>query len=187
VVTYGIGSESRDLPGFIVFVSGGSLPSAGKSGWGNGFLPSVYQGVQCRTGGDPVLYLSDPEGMDRSLRRLSLDALRDLNELQKDTLGNPETATRIAQYEMAFRMQVVVPELLDVSREPSRVLEDYGAHPAQPASRTTACSRVAWSRKVCGSSSSSIGAGTFTGPTPGKTSATTWCAAARRWTGPSPH
>ena len=128
-VTYGIGSESRDLPGFIVFVSGGSLPSAGKSGWGNGFLPSVYQGVQCRTGGDPVLYLSDPEGMDRSLRRLSLDALRDLNELQKDTLGNPETATRIAQYEMAFRMQVVVPELLDVSREPSRVLEDYGAHP----------------------------------------------------------
>ncbi len=81
-VTYGLGSESRDLPGFIVFVSGGSLPSAGKSGWGNGFLPSVYQGVQCRTGGDPVLYLSDPEGMDRSLRRLSLDALSDLNEIQ---------------------------------------------------------------------------------------------------------
>jgi len=128
-VTYGLGSESRDLPGFIVFVSGGSLPSAGKSGWGNGFLPSVYQGVQCRTGGDPVLYLSDPEGMDRSLRRLSLDALRDLNELQKDTLGNPETATRIAQYEMAFRMQVVVPELLDISREPPQVLEEYGARP----------------------------------------------------------
>jgi len=127
-VTYGLGSENRDLPGFIVFVSGGSLPSAGKSGWGNGFLPSVYQGVQCRTGGDPVLYLSDPEGMDRSLRRLSLDAINDLNTLQGKELNNPsETTTRIAQYEMAFRMQVVVPELMDISREPARILEEYGA------------------------------------------------------------
>src|SRR5438552_4907240 len=81
-VTYGLGSESKDLPGFIVLVSGGTLPSAGKSAWGSGFLPSVYQGVQCRTGGDPVLYISDPKGMDRSMRRLSLDALRDLNETQ---------------------------------------------------------------------------------------------------------
>src|SRR3954447_6135881 len=81
-VTYGLGSENRDLPGFIVFVSGGSLPSAGKAGWGSGFLPSVYQGVQCRTGGDPVLYLSNPEGMGQPLRRLSLDALRDLNAAQ---------------------------------------------------------------------------------------------------------
>jgi hypothetical protein len=128
-VTYGLGSESRDLPGFIVFVSGGSLPSVGKSGWGNGFLPSVYQGVQCRTGGDPVLYLSDPEGMDRPLRRLSLDAIRDLNELQSGGVVPSETATRIAQYEMAFRMQVVVPELMDISREPAYVLEDYGAQP----------------------------------------------------------
>ncbi len=128
-VTYGLGSESRDLPGFIVFVSGASLPSSGKSGWGNGFLPSVYQGVQCRTGGDPVLYLSDPEGMDRSLRRLSLDALKDLNELQAGSLAHPETATRIAQYELAFRMQVVVPELMDVSREPLAVLNEYGAEP----------------------------------------------------------
>jgi hypothetical protein len=128
-VTYGLGSENRDLPGFIVFVSGGSLPSAGKSGWGNGFLPSVYQGVQCRTGGDPVLYLSDPEGMDRSLRRLSLDAINDLNTLQAANLSHPETATRIAQYEMAFRMQTVVPKLMDISREPAHVLAEYGAQP----------------------------------------------------------
>jgi len=128
-VTYGLGSENRDLPGFIVFVSGGSLPSAGKSGWGNGFLPSVYQGVQCRTGGDPVLYLSDPEGMDRPLRRISLDAINDLNALQARELNHPETATRVAQYEMAFRMQVVVPELMDISREPARVLDEYGARP----------------------------------------------------------
>ncbi|MDB5350665.1 MAG: hypothetical protein JWN86_1912 [Planctomycetota bacterium] len=128
-VTYGLGSENRDLPGFIVFVSGGSLPSAGKSGWGNGFLPSVYQGVQCRTGGDPVLYLTDPEGMDRSLRRASLDALKDLNAPKPGEPIHPETATRIAQYELAFRMQMVVPELMDVSREPARILEAYGAQP----------------------------------------------------------
>ncbi len=112
-----------------MFVSGGSLPSAGKSGWGNGFLPSVYQGVQCRTGGDPVLYLSDPEGMDRALRRTSLDALKDLNALQASELNHPETATRIAQYELAFRMQVVVPELMDIAREPAAVLSEYGAEP----------------------------------------------------------
>lgn len=128
-VTYGLGSESQDLPGFIVFVSGGSLPSVGKSGWGNGFLPSVYQGVQCRTGGDPVLYLADPEGMSRSLRRASLDAINDLNQLQEPDSIHPETVTRIAQYEMAFRMQVVVPELMDLSREPAHVLDAYGAQP----------------------------------------------------------
>src|SRR5213595_1886536 len=81
-VTYGLGSENADLTGFIVLVSGGTLLSAGKSAWGSGFLPSVYQGVQCRSGGDPVLYVSDPEGMDRSMRRLSLDAIKDLNEIQ---------------------------------------------------------------------------------------------------------
>jgi hypothetical protein len=127
--SYGLGSESRDLPSFIVFVSGGSLPSVGKAGWGSGFLPSVYQGVQCRTGGDPVLYLSDPEGMSRSMRRLGLDALRDLNELEAVRLGDPETATRIAQYELAFRMQTVVPELMDISTEPASLLEEYGAEP----------------------------------------------------------
>jgi hypothetical protein len=128
-VTYGLGSENRDLPGFIVFVSGGALPNSGQSGWGSGFLPSVYQGTQCRTGGDPVLYLTDPEGMDRSLRRLSLDALSDLNRLQPGGLSHPETVARVAQYEMAFRMQAIVPDLMDISHEQARVLEDYGAQP----------------------------------------------------------
>lgn len=112
-ITYGLGSENRNLPGFIVFVSGGSLPSGGKAGWGSGFLPSVYQGVQRRASGDPVLYLTNPDGMDRLLRRVSLDAVNDLNRLQAAELGDPETLTRFAQYEMAFRMQVEVPELMD--------------------------------------------------------------------------
>lgn len=128
-VTYGLGSESRDLPGYIVFVSGNSLPSAGKAAWGNGFLPSIYQGVQCRTGGDPVLYLSNPPGMDRDLRRASLDALADLNSLDLERHGQPETATRIAQYELAYRMQSVVPEIMAIDREPAHVLDDYGAQP----------------------------------------------------------
>lgn len=128
-VTYGLGSESKNLPGFIVLVSGGVLPSAGKSAWGSGFLPSVFQGVQCRTGGDPVLYVSNPEGMNREMRRLSLDALRDLNEIQVKTMGNPETLTRIAQYELAFRMQAAVPEVMDLSRESRQTLDAYGAQP----------------------------------------------------------
>jgi hypothetical protein len=127
--TYGLGSESRDLPGFIVLVSGGTLPSAGKSAWGSGFLPSVFQGVQCRTGGDPVLYVSNPEGMDRDTRRLSLDAIRDLNELQAKELGSPETQTRIAQYEMAFRMQTAVPDVMDISKETKPTIDAYGAQP----------------------------------------------------------
>lgn len=128
-VTYGLGSENADLPGFIVMVSGSSLPSAGKSAWGSGFLPSVYQGVQCRTGGDPVLYVSNPPGMDRSLRRKTLDAMRDLNEMQEKELGSPETVTRIAQYEMAFRMQMAVPGVMDIAHEDPKTLEMYGAKP----------------------------------------------------------
>jgi hypothetical protein len=128
-VTYGLGSESQNLPGFIVLVSSGTFPSAGNSDWSNGFLPSVYQGVQCRSQGEPVLYVTNPQGMDRSMRRLSLDALRDLNELQAAELGNPETRTRIAQYELAFRMQTAVPEVMDISREPRRILDMYGAQP----------------------------------------------------------
>ena len=128
-VTYGLGSESQDLPGFIALVSSGTFPSAGNSCWNNGFLPSVYQGVQCRSQGDPVLYVSNPNGMEPSMRRLSLDALRDLNELQAQELGNPETRTRIAQYELAFRMQTAVPEVMDITREPQRLIDDYGAQP----------------------------------------------------------
>ncbi|MFM7150297.1 MAG: DUF1501 domain-containing protein, partial [Gemmataceae bacterium] len=104
------------------------LPSAGKSAWGNGFLPGVFQGVQCRSGGDPVLYVSNPAGMDRDMRKLSLDAVRELNGLQ-DTHAHPETITRINQYEMAFRMQTAVPEVMDLSRETDRVLDSYGAKP----------------------------------------------------------
>jgi hypothetical protein len=131
-VTYGLGTENEDLPGFVVLISSGVQPNGGKNSFGSGFLPSVYQGVQCRSKGDPVLYVSDPEGMDRRLRRLSLDALRDLNEIQARELGHPETETRIAQYELAFRMQVSVPEVMDISREPERVLEAYGAKPGAP-------------------------------------------------------
>jgi len=129
--TYGLGSENQDLPGFVVLVGGGNNPDAGKSLWGSGFLPSVFQGVQCRTQGDPVLYLSDPEGMTRTLRRDTLDALRDLNELQQQEAGDPETAARIAQYELAYRMQVSVPEVMDISKEPDSIHTMYGTEPGK--------------------------------------------------------
>lgn len=128
-ITYGLGSENENLPGFVVLISSGVQPNGGKNSFGSGFLPSVFQGVQCRSQGDPVLYASDPDGMDRDLRRLSLDALRDLNTLQAQELGHPETLTRIAQYELAFRMQMSVPEVMDISREPQHILEAYGAQP----------------------------------------------------------
>jgi hypothetical protein len=130
-VTYGLGSENENLPGFVVLVSSGVQPSGGQSLWGTSFIPSVFQGVQCRSKGDPVLYVSDPPGMDRELRRKTLDALRDLNEEQARELGHPETATRIAQYELAFRMQTSVPDVMDISREPQPVLDAYGAKPGE--------------------------------------------------------
>lgn len=130
-VTYGLGSENENLPGFVVLISSGVQPNGGKNSFGSGFLPSVYQGVQCRSKGDPVLYASDPEGMDREMRRMSLDALRDLNSMQAEELGHPETLTRIAQYELAFRMQMSVPEVMDISREPQYVLDAYGAQPGE--------------------------------------------------------
>lgn len=128
-VTYGIGSPNQDLPGFVVLISGGSNPSAGKTAWGSGFLPSVFQGVQCRSKGDPVLFVSDPAGMDRALRRKSLDTLNALNQIQANELGDPETLTRIAQYELAFRMQMSVPEAMDIRQESKDTLEAYGAEP----------------------------------------------------------
>jgi hypothetical protein len=128
-VTYGLGSENENLPGFVVLISSGVQPNGGKNSFGSGFLPSVFQGVQCRSKGDPVLYASDPPGMSRALRRQSLDALRALNEQQAREMGHPETLTRIAQYELAFRMQLAVPEVMDISREPPQVLEAYGAQP----------------------------------------------------------
>ncbi len=128
-VTYGLGTENRDLPGYIVLISSGTRPSAGKSAWGSGFLPSVYQGVQCRSKGDPVLYVSNPKGMDAAMRRTSLDALRDLNDMQLQEHGDPETATRIAQFELAYRMQTSVPDVMDIRAEPQHVLDAYGAEP----------------------------------------------------------
>ncbi len=128
-VTWGLGSVNENLPGFVVLLSGGKTPDAGKSLWGSGFLPSVYQGVNCRTSGDPVLYLSNPEGMDRGLRRRMLDTLAEMNAEEFERHGDPETQTRIAQYELAYRMQMSVPEVLDISKEPKHILEMYGAQP----------------------------------------------------------
>jgi hypothetical protein len=128
-VTYGLGSANQNLPGFVVLLSGGKTPDAGKSLWGSGFLPSVYQGVQCRTSGDPVLYLGDPKGMDRNLRRRMLDTVAEMNAAEHRRTGDPETLTRISQYELAFRMQMSVPEVMDISREPQALLDLYGAKP----------------------------------------------------------
>ena len=125
-VTYGLGSENQNLPGFIVLVSGGKTPDGGKGLWGPGFLPSVYQGVQCRAKGDPVLYLRNPPGVSQTQRRRVLDALDRLNRATHAELGDPETLTRIAQYELAFRMQISASDALDLSREPAAVHAAYG-------------------------------------------------------------
>src|SRR5687768_15779535 len=131
-VTYGLGSESKDLPAFVVFSSGAKGPSGGNSCWGSGFLPTVYQGVQFRGTGDPVLYLSNPKGVDRELQRDSLDTIGRLNKARLDTVGDPEISTRINSFEMAFRMQDSAPELMDLSKEPQHVLDMYGAQPGKP-------------------------------------------------------
>jgi len=130
-ITYGLGSENQNLPGFVVLISGGTDPSGGKSLWGTGYLPSVYQGVQCRTTGDPILYVSDPKGMDRGVRRRSLDALKKLNQIELEQFGDPETLSRISQYELAYRMQIAVPEVMDISRETRHVHESYGSEPGK--------------------------------------------------------
>ena len=130
-LTYGLGAESQDLPGFVVLVSGGKTPDGGASLWSSGFLPTVYQGVQCRSQGDPVLYVSNPPGLDAEARRQSLDALKDLNEMQGRDVGDPETATRIAQYELAYRMQTSVPELMQIDQEPSAIHALYGTKPGK--------------------------------------------------------
>ena len=128
-LSYGLGSESKDLPGFVVLLSGERNPDGGKSCWGSGFLPTVHQGVEFRSGGDPVLFVSDPPGVDRDTRRECLDLVRDLNEMRYHEAGDPEIQTRLAAYEMAYRMQTSVPDLMDVSKEPPGVLEMYGAQP----------------------------------------------------------
>ena len=130
--TYGLGSESQNLPAFVVMSSGHKGPSGGNSCWGSGFLPTVYQGVQFRGSGDPVLYLSNPRGVDDALQRASLDTIGRLNRMRFDVTGDPEIATRINAFEMAFRMQKSAPELMDVRKEPAHILEMYGAEPGKP-------------------------------------------------------
>ncbi|GAC1440444.1 MAG: DUF1501 domain-containing protein [Sediminibacterium sp.] len=130
-VTYGLGTENQNLPGFVVLTSGGKFPDAGKSVWGSGFLPSVYQGVQCRSEGDPVLFIKDPQGMDRDLRRSSIDAINKVNEEEYKEYHDPEILSRIAQYEMAYKMQISVPEVMNINDEPAYIQEMYGTQPGK--------------------------------------------------------
>ena len=129
-VTYGLGSENQDLPAHVVMLSG-PAGGAGTSLWSTGFLPSVYQGVQFRSKGDPVLFLSNPDGHSAAERRRVLDAVNALNQSHLADVGDPEIATRISQYEMAFRMQTSVPELMDIKQESPETLAMYGAQPGK--------------------------------------------------------
>jgi hypothetical protein len=142
-VSYGLGSENRDLPAFVVLISQASglnidQPLFSRL-WGNGFLPSNHQGVKFRSAGDPVLYLNDPPGVDRDSRRRMLDSLAKLNRMRSEAYGDPEIETRIAQYEMAYRMQTSVPELMDLSKEPDHVFEMYGEDSRKPGSYAANC------------------------------------------------
>jgi hypothetical protein len=129
--TYGLGSENQNLPGFIVLTSGGKNPDAGKSVWGAGYLPSVYQGVQCRSEGEPVLYLQNPDGVTRNMRRRSLDTLDRINQKIAQQTGDPETVTRIAQYEMAYRMQMHATDAFDLKAEDPATHAMYGTQPGK--------------------------------------------------------
>ncbi len=142
-VGYGLGSENHDLPAFIAMVSRGTGRPADQPLydrlWGSGFLPSRHQGVKFRSVGDPVLYLSNPPGVDASGRRQQLDDLAELNRLKLDAQGDPEIATRIAQYELAYRMQSSVPELIDIRNEPQHVLDMYGSEVNRPGTFAANC------------------------------------------------
>jgi len=131
-LTYGLGSENRDLPGFVVLISGINNPDGGKACWGSGFLPSYFQGVEFRSNGEPVLFVKDPDGVTRELRREMLDALRELNEMKLQQTFDPEIETRIAQYELAYRMQSSVPDLTDIDKESPETLAMYGAERGKP-------------------------------------------------------
>ena len=139
-LAYGLGSESRDLPAFVVMVTqgGGGQPLYDRL-WGSGFLPTQYQGVKFRSVGDPVLYLSNPKGFSAENRRAYLDALAELNRMKLEEFGDPEISTRIAQYEMAFRMQTSVPELTNLSDEPARIFKLYGEDARQPGTFAANC------------------------------------------------
>jgi len=128
--SYGLGSENKDLPAFVVMTTGGGQPLTANS-WGSGFLPTVHQGVTLRSQSDPVLYVSNPPGMGQQRRRQTLDAVRDLNQMHYDIVRDPEIATRISAYELAYRMQTSVPDVMDISKEPAGVQEKYGATPGR--------------------------------------------------------
>ncbi len=128
--SYGLGSANRDLPTYVAMFTG-NYPGAGNSIFGSGFLPSVHQGVEFRSKGDPVLFLSDPAGVDRAARRRMVDSVNLLNGMHRDDVGDPEITTRIEQYELAYRMQASVPELMDIRREPAEVHELYGTQPGK--------------------------------------------------------
>jgi hypothetical protein len=139
-LSYGLGSDNRNLPAFVVLVSGvGQGQNLHARYWGSGFLPSVHQGVQFRPGADPVLFLSNPKGVGAEERRAVLDGVRELNAMKLESVGDPEIATRIDQYEMAYRMQASVPELMDVRGEPKSVLDLYGPDVYQPGSFARNC------------------------------------------------
>jgi hypothetical protein len=129
-LNYGLGSENQDLPGFVVLITGNVL-GAGSPAWGSGFLPSVYQGVEFRSKGDPVLFLSNPNGIEPSSRKRIIDTVNSLNEHQLNSVHDPEIATRISQYELAYRMQSSVPELMNIASEPAHIHEMYGTEPGQ--------------------------------------------------------
>jgi hypothetical protein len=129
-LNYGLGSENDNLPGFVVLITGNVL-GAGNSAWGSGFLPTVYQGVEFRSKGDPVLFLSNPDGIESESRRRMVDTVNALNEVQRINVGSPEIETRIRQYELAYRMQTSVPELMDIASEPKWVHEQYGTKPGE--------------------------------------------------------
>lgn len=129
-VNYGIGSPNENLPGYVVLVTGQVL-GAGNSAWGSGFLPTIHQGIEFRSQGDPVLFLSNPKGIDADDRREVVDTVNALNQIQYADVRDPEIATRIGQYEMAYRMQSSVPELMDLESEPKSVHEAYGTEPGK--------------------------------------------------------
>ncbi len=130
-LAYGLGSENQNLPAYVVLVSGSGGQSLQARYWGNGFLPGNYQGVQLRSQGDPVLYVSNPPGLSGNARRQLLDSMQEFNRKQLGALGDPAIATHIENYELAFRMQTSVPDLMDLAKEPKEVLEAYGAEPGK--------------------------------------------------------
>lgn len=129
-VNYGLGSENKNLPGFVVLITG-SVGGAGNSMWGSGFLPTIHQGVEFRSKGDPVLFLSNPKGMTAADRKSVVEGVNFLNQQQLADVGDPEIATRISQYEMAYRMQSSVPELMDIGGEPKHIHQMYGTQPGK--------------------------------------------------------